>query len=200
MEGIGMSWDWDRGSGGPDLPLAKDQTINGELDDPLGFSNQRDNEDIEIDRLRSDPAVHAMVAKRLKKAIGRTADIPIKCGKYESAESLAFGIVDGKVELVLIIDMTAPGIARRAEHVSQFRLTGANTSNTPQPFPCTCDADKGLPRSELVPHWTHERGVRIGELISKREGSRRTRLWLYKAGLAALAADSRFRPSVQLHT
>lgn len=178
-----MSWEWDRGTTKNDPFAAGDLDLDG-FGRLIDYSETREREDAELDRLRNDPAVLAMVSKRVKKSIGRTADIPIRCGKSDIRKSLAFGVIGGSVELVMVFHADS---SFADSTTLQCRLTGEETSNVPMQFTCLCDATQGPGGSRLA-------------LTAKRLGSRRTRLWLYKAALAALASDTRKRPVVQLHT
>lgn len=175
-----MSWEWDRGSINSD-PFSKMKDEDLSLGEMWNYGSTREKEDAELDRLREDPAIIAMVAKRTKKSIGRTAEMPIMCGSRETERSLAFGIVNGKAELVIVWELSDENGLRSS---LQGRLTGEDTSNVPLHFACVCDAG---PRGSLL-------------LRMKRQGSRRTRLWLYRAAAKAMVTDTRKRPSVQLHT
>lgn len=191
-----MSWEWDRGRTDRDPFSWGNKDGTQEFGHLLDYAETREREDAELDRLRSDPVILAMVSKRVKKSIGRTADIPIMCGTRTEGRSLAFGVVNGSVELIVILNSYS---ALNDDKLVQFRLTGEETANVPVQFPCVCDAPSPpppTPGGEPTP----ARRIAWMAAMAKRHGSRRTRLWLYKAALAALASDTRRRPFVQLHT
>lgn len=158
------------------------------------YQDARDSEEAQLDALRADPRILAVVSdpgrhKRFKKSIGRTYDIPVKCGE-RVVGAIAFGVkeIEGRaaVELVWIEYRPDEGDGFGARNI-EHRMTGPDTWGVrPVELPCTCDLS-GLPDPERA------------EREKARQSMRRTRLWLFRAGIKALAGDTRKRPVVQLH-
>lgn len=186
-----MSWKWDRGYKGQFDPLddqaeyANPLDVSQAIDRGRAHEAARAAENQELDNLRRDPSVAAIVRDRLKPGLGRTPGIPLKCGSRLYGRELAFGIVRGHVELISI-SRGNDGL-RGVEH----RLTGNDTEDALL-LPCRC---------ELPPHLGPDLEAYAARRAAEesRAGSRRTRLWLYRAALKTLITGDT-RRGVQLHT
>lgn len=187
-----MTWAWDRGrnDSAPAIEVPPSGDLNKYFSQTNQYAKSRTEETARIDELREHPASTALVQPKLKKTLGRTADIPLTCGRDWTHKAIAFGIREGKVELILImLQYQGPllgslGYGAIAEAKvdpldvwqntvpdrTECRLTGPDT--TEAPLYCRCD----------------------------HENNKLTRLWLFEQGLKALASDdTKRRPSIQIH-
>lgn len=174
-----MTWDWDRGNADKGLGAifgfraeAGATKMSGRTISKVTAA--RNEEDAQLEALQANPAVLNLVRSRIKKSIGRTADIPIMCGHDWGQGAIAFGIVADRVELIRVYITRGLNDSSTWERTA-FRLTGSDTQRTPVHFRCQ--------------HSAQGNEVEL----------RRTRLWLFQQGIEALLHDRERRPKIQLH-